>query len=478
MSTAVAMETSPNPSAPTTPSHSTPLKSSLASSTHRSPPSSHQFAAPQVGSASSSPTAATEAASPALRLPLRSPSIVDTPISTSASSSPAATFRPPKLNLSPGGSPSFSPAPAAPLKRLSSLQSTSSPSSNSSALSASSPTTHTNPPLSFRLRLSSLEVASPHTEPIVLGSPPASSHSASVPSPHTVFTSRIPRLQMPTDDDATASPTSTRTARPLIPALNLGLTSSPQSAALKPFRHALNITTLTSSDSPHAAASTNSPLLPLGNSSHDRAKRLAYYSKQCTAITDWLSVGGRAIASDLSILQAAGVTHIVNLVGDLCDNYFPDHFQYMRLFLLDHAGEDIICVLYPIIELVERCRLEGKRVLIHCQQGVSRSCVLCIAYIMYHMQMDYDAAFQYVRARRGICRPNVGFMAQLIAWQKRMTAAYHPLSLYRLAPHCTRDHTVVAKWLGKRRALAHSHTLVLSHPPALIPSTLLPLLSV
>ena len=87
--------------------------------------------------------------------------------------------------------------------------------------------------------------------------------------------------------------------------------------------------------------------------------------------------------------------------------------------------------------------------LIHCQQGVSRSCVLCIAYCMYHMQLDYDAAFQYVRARRGVCRPNVGFMAQLIAWQKRMTASYHPLALYRLSPHCTRDHTVVAKWVDR-----------------------------
>ena len=108
-----------------------------------------------------------------------------------------------------------------------------------------------------------------------------------------------------------------------------------------------------------------------------------------------------------------------------------------------------MCVLYPVIELVEECREKGGRVLIHCQQGVSRSCVLCIAYVMWQQQCDYDTAFQFVRQRRGICRPNVGFMAQLIAWQRRMSAAVHPLCLYRLAPHCTRDHSIVAKWVDR-----------------------------
>ena len=398
---------------------------------YRSPPSSHAA----VSHLATSSPHSQPAPSPALRLPL-----------PPTSSTPTAHSRPPTLDLSPSGSPSLTPStPNLPLKRISSLTSSSPASHSPPSSSSSSPSTHSTPaPLSFRLRLSSLEVSSPHAEPIVLGSPPPSTHSASVPSPHTVFTSRIPRLHLPDEDSSSPR-------RPLIPILNLSLASP--SAPPARLKHGVAVTSLTPLDSPHPAppssSSSSLPQPPLGSSSHDRAKRLAYYSKQCTPITDFLYVGGRTIACDLPTLRGCGITHIVNLVGDLCDNAFPGEFEYVKYYLLDHAGEDIVCVLYRVIELVEKCRVDGGKVLIHCQQGVSRSCVLCIAYIMWSRQMDYDAAFQYVRARRGICRPNVGFMAQLIAWHRRMTAAYHPLSMYRLAPHCSRDHTVVAKWVDR-----------------------------
>ena len=404
---------------------------------HRSPPSSSKHVTHRAGSI-------TEVASPKLRLSIKQ-SPAHSPLH------PNSSARPPQLDLSPppsNRSPTQSPVEGTPvIPRLNSMPATSS----SPSSSASSPSTNSVPPLSFRLKLSSLEVNSPHHDPIVLSSPPSSSHSASMPSPHTLFTARIPKLAMPADDEAGGGSDSVTSQRPHIPMLSLNVSASPTTTT-RPFKHALNITTLnTSSDSPNTASSTStaSPILPTGNSSHDRAKRLAYYSKQATPITDFLYVGGKSIAADRQLLLSIGITHVVNLVGDLCDNYFPNDFVYQRWFLLDHAGEDIICILYPVMELIEWCRLNRGKVLIHCQQGVSRSCVLCIAYIMYSMSMDYDAAFQYVRQRRGICRPNVGFMAQLLAWHKRLTAVYHPLCLYRLAPHCSRDHTIVGKWVDR-----------------------------
>ena len=404
---------------------------------HRSPPSSKHV------SHHANSGSVTELASPVLRLAIRQSSAQSPSQLTSPGSS-----RPPQLDLSPTQSP-MDAAPVVP--RINSMPAYGSP----SASSQSSPSTQSSAPRPpSRLKLSSPEASAPYHGHILLPSPPSSSHSASMPSPHTLFTARIPRLSMPTDDDGGASDKSDGpvSQRPHIPMLSLNVSASPTIAS-RPFKHALNITTLSTSDSPHTAAanaaSSASPLLPTGNSSHDRAKRLAYYSKQATPITDFLYVGGKSIAADRALLLSIGITHVVNLVGDLCDNYFPHDFTYQRWYLLDHAGEDIICVVYPVMELVEACRLSGGKVLIHCQQGVSRSCVLCIAYIMYSMSMDYDAAFQYVRQRRGICRPNVGFMAQLLAWHKRRTAAYHPLCLYRLAPHCSRDHTVVGKWVDR-----------------------------
>lgn len=58
--------------------------------------------------------------------------------------------------------------------------------------------------------------------------------------------------------------------------------------------------------------------------------------------------------------------------GDVCDNYFPDDFHYLKLHLLDSAAEDIMCVLYKVIDFIDAVRKEKKKVLVHCQQVSGR----------------------------------------------------------------------------------------------------------
>ena len=95
--------------------------------------------------------------------------------------------------------------------------------------------------------------------------------------------------------------------------------------------------------------------------------------------------------------------------------------------------------------------------LIHCNQGVSRSCSFCIAYIMWDQGLPYIAAHDLVKAKRPVCSPNVGFAAYLLAWAKQRPA--RPTSnnsgsgmgeaagavsqLYRMAIHGIQDPTTV-----------------------------------
>ena len=57
---------------------------------------------------------------------------------------------------------------------------------------------------------------------------------------------------------------------------------------------------------------------------------------------------------------------------------------------------------------VGQVRRKGQKVLVHCTQGVSRSCSFCIAYLMLLEKISYDDGFQRLKARRGICNPNPG----------------------------------------------------------------------
>lgn len=76
----------------------------------------------------------------------------------------------------------------------------------------------------------------------------------------------------------------------------------------------------------------------------------------------------------------------------------------------------------------------GGRVLIHCSQGVSRSTTLAIAYRMWRERRSYDDVFADVKGKRGVANPNIGFICQLLQWQKRRGSEADTPRLYRLAP--------------------------------------------
>lgn len=56
------------------------------------------------------------------------------------------------------------------------------------------------------------------------------------------------------------------------------------------------------------------------------------------------------------------------------------------------------------------------RVLVHCDQGRSRSPSVVILYLMKHRSMTYEVAFETI-ARGRLIQPNAGFEAELRAWK-------------------------------------------------------------
>jgi hypothetical protein len=60
---------------------------------------------------------------------------------------------------------------------------------------------------------------------------------------------------------------------------------------------------------------------------------------------------------------------------------------------------------------------QHKRVLVHCQAGVSRSPTICIAYLMKYHGLFLEGAYMCVKGARRIICPNMAFMKQLIAYE-------------------------------------------------------------
>lgn len=61
--------------------------------------------------------------------------------------------------------------------------------------------------------------------------------------------------------------------------------------------------------------------------------KLAKFEVLCSEVAPGICLGGEKVASNRQLLREAGVTHIINCVGMVVPNYFPDDFNYHTLFL-------------------------------------------------------------------------------------------------------------------------------------------------
>lgn len=60
----------------------------------------------------------------------------------------------------------------------------------------------------------------------------------------------------------------------------------------------------------------------------------------------------------------------------------------------------------------------------HCKMGVSRSASTVIAYAMKEYGWGLDQAFEHVKERRTVTKPNPSFMKQLEEYQGILLARY------------------------------------------------------
>jgi serine/threonine/tyrosine-interacting-like protein 1 len=59
----------------------------------------------------------------------------------------------------------------------------------------------------------------------------------------------------------------------------------------------------------------------------------------------------------------------------------------------------------------------SSRILVHCNLGISRSTTLILAYLMKTYNATLYEAFKFLRHRRPIVCPNLGFLRQLIDYE-------------------------------------------------------------
>lgn len=72
-------------------------------------------------------------------------------------------------------------------------------------------------------------------------------------------------------------------------------------------------------------------------------------------------------------------------------------------------------------------RKNRSKCLVHCKMGVSRSASTVIAYAMKEFGWSLEKAYNFVKQKRSITRPNPGFMRQLAEYEGILDARYSPV---------------------------------------------------
>ena len=131
-----------------------------------------------------------------------------------------------------------------------------------------------------------------------------------------------------------------------------------------------------------------------------------------TQIRPLLFLGSLECAQDARALSALGVADVVSLLSRRPT--LPAAVERLTYIELDDDDAQDLGEAFELgLEAIAAAHRGGRRVLVHCERGASRSVSLICAHLMGEERLELDAALGYVRRCRPEASPNPGFLMQL-----------------------------------------------------------------
>jgi len=130
----------------------------------------------------------------------------------------------------------------------------------------------------------------------------------------------------------------------------------------------------------------------------------------------WL--GSFAAISDSDLLRKHRISHLVQVIDvPWLPPVNDPNMTVTRIDIMDIPSADLKSHLDDACARIEKSLAGGKNVLVHCQQGISRSASVVIAYLIKNHGMSYEFAFAFVKKYRACIKPNSGFVKCLKEWE-------------------------------------------------------------
>lgn len=109
---------------------------------------------------------------------------------------------------------------------------------------------------------------------------------------------------------------------------------------------------------------------------------ILFFPSKMVKITEKVYLGNAKDAQDVNNLVSVGINAILNVAYEIPSNQVcPEGFQLVRSPLFDFDVDNSHSSLYAAIFQLDNLIKSGHTVLVHCQQGISRSPMIVMAYL-------------------------------------------------------------------------------------------------
>jgi len=157
-------------------------------------------------------------------------------------------------------------------------------------------------------------------------------------------------------------------------------------------------------------------------------------SEKVYQVQEVVYVGTMYGAEDFELLKSLGISVIINTTYNPNDptrqpsdaaimNHFADRgITYINYDLRDHMGETFIGpVMRAAGSVLDQCQQEGRKVMVHCSGGLSRSPTIVVAWLMKNGMSLAEAVGRVTEARGRQLQPNPSFWSALTKYERELT---------------------------------------------------------
>ena len=165
---------------------------------------------------------------------------------------------------------------------------------------------------------------------------------------------------------------------------------------------------------------SNKRLCPLCHKDVDYYKYRSHLNMHPSQIFNWLYLGSYRNASDVKDLQNLKINYILNCAIECENKNLPSDINVFHAKINDYPYFQISSYFEKTNSFINKAKLSGGNILIHCQLGISRSTTCLIAYMIKYLGYTTLSALQHIKRKRPQVMPNFGFIHQLKNYENKL----------------------------------------------------------